>query len=197
MSLTAPWRKQKVQFSLPPIGGYAILSLLALAFSGTNLTEQVLNRRGNAWLVFPALVCVVLIALGWFLLRQYQGEQLTTNPKLPFLPKLQPLVNGLFGFYQKNLMATVGIGVALSLFTLFFSATSSIISLLTAISGFAMVGILGILAFRAHALLDFQRTSELKAKEIRSNNLALIDAEIASLEQQISDLKALPSGKHG
>lgn len=180
--------KKNVKMNIPAIVGYGFLSLLALAFSGPNFSSQIRYAEGNAWLVFPALIASGLVGGGWGLLHRYNLSISQQSLQLVIPSSFQPYLNRLLNFYQKSPKAMFALGLGFSLFTLIFSGSRTIISVLAAVSSIgACIVVLGI-ALQARILIDTARTDFLFAQETAKNNLAQLDAEIAKVEQQIKDI---------
>jgi hypothetical protein len=187
-------RRKQMKLNPIALSAYGLLSLLALAFGGPNLYAQVFGNQGNAWLIFPALITGGLISAAWLLLRRYR------EPSAPLALRSSPLTNPLnvsftrlLRFYEQSPLVVAGVGAGLSLFTLIFSAFSSVFSLLTAVSGLGAGAVLAVLSYRAYTMTEFETTSFLSQQESAKNNLAQLDAEITSLEQQKSALTANPT----
>lgn len=180
--------KKGFKFNVPALVGYGLLSLLAIGWGGINFRGQVLYGYGNSWLIFPALVTAGLIGITWMLLRHHTEPSKLPAWDLALYKRAEPYTIRLLQYNDKSPMAVAGVGIGLSLLTMLFSSSRSVLGLIAGVFSLGACAILAILTYRAHTMTAVEKSNFLSAQEISKNNLSQIESEISSIEQQLKDL---------
>ena len=122
------------------------------------------------------------------MLRDYPQRSVPFDLNIAFLNPLKIYFNKLVIFYENSPLVVAGIGAGLCLFTLLFSASTSIISVIVALTSIGACAVLAVLSYRATAVTEVEKNNFLSTQMKAKNDLTLLDAEIANIEQQVKDL---------
>jgi hypothetical protein len=170
---------------------YAVLSLIAMQLPGRSFAYQVLGGSGSPQLFFPVLLVGAAILWGAYTLRQFglqNAQHALPDLGLAPLSKVQPYLSGLMRYDQKSPLIVAGAGLVLCVFTLLFSGGSSIFSLFGGLCAAGSALVLGASAYHARNLVDGEQRAFLDQKEMANRKLAQMDAEIQSMQQELSEL---------